>query len=191
MSDDREILRAINSLNRRSIQLLDGLIAFKESILAEVSKGRLFQANYPLLIQHILREAKLYRATVRELMENRNPSYRNLRSTEAFWNQIMMEHALFIRGLLDPSETELIQKADCFALDYCALLEKARQQDCRANGMTEETLAKTREYCQFKAAGTQGILECKISSIILPLLADHVLREASHYIRLLETGCMK
>ena len=30
-------------------------------------------------------------------------------------------------------------------------------------------------------------LNCKIDSIILPLLADHVLREANHYIRLLES----
>lgn len=31
----------------------------------------------------------------------------------------------------------------------------------------------------------KGIEECKIRSIILPLLADHVLREANHLIRLL------
>lgn len=191
MTEDREVIRGINSLNRRAMRLLDDFIAFKESILEAVGRGRLFQANYPLLIDHILREAKLYRATVRELMGNRNPSYKNLRRTEEFWNQIMMEHAWFIRGLLDPCEKELIQTAEGFAEDYCALLEKARQQDCRANRTTEETLAKTKEYCQFKAAGTKGILDCKIASIILPLLADHVLREANHYIRLLETGNVK
>ena len=120
-------------------------------------------------------------------MNNREPSYKNLRETERFWNQIMMEHALFIRGLLDPSEVELVQTADHFAMDYLALLRKAKQQDCKANGLTEQSLAKTREYCKFKATGTKGILDCKISSVILPLLADHVLREASHYIRLLET----
>lgn len=186
--EDREMIRAINSLNRRAMQLLDDFIVFKESILNEVSRGRLFQANYPLLIKHILREAKLYRATVRELMENRNISYKNLRETENFWNQIMMEHALFIRGLLDPSEVELVQTADHFVMDYLALLEKARRQECRANKMTEESLAKTREYSKFKAAGAKGILECKISSVIMPLLADHVLREANHYIRMLECG---
>ncbi len=33
--------------------------------------------------------------------------------------------------------------------------------------------------------GTEGLLNCKIKSIILPLLGDHVLREANHYLRLL------
>lgn len=39
----------------------------------------------------------------------------NIRETELFWNQIMMEHALFIRGLLDPTECELLETADMFA----------------------------------------------------------------------------
>ena len=35
----------------------------------------------------------------------------------------------------------------------------------------------------------KGILECKIQGLILPLLADHVLREANHYLRLLDVEC--
>ena len=100
----------------------------------------------------------------------------------------MMEHALFIRGLLDPSEEELIKTAHCFAKDYRELLGRARGQDCRASNLSRETLAKTLEYRDFKAAGTKGILNCEIASIIMPLLADHVLREANHYIRLLESA---
>ena len=184
--DGWESVEAINILNQRSLELLKDFICFKEKILEEVKKGQLFNANYPLLIEHILREAKLYRATIKELQENRNLSYQCMRETEEFWNQIMMEHALFIRGLLDPSETELVKTAHNFAMEYKELLEKARVQDCRAMGLTEEILEETLKYRDFKAAGTEGILECKIASVILPLLADHVLREANHYIRLLE-----
>lgn len=115
-------------------------------------------------------------------------SYNNLKKTEDFWNQIMMEHALFIRGLLDPSEDALIKTADQFAGEYKELLEKARKQDCKALEMTEEALEETRRFGKFKAAGAEGILKCDISSIIISLLADHVLREANHYIRLLETA---
>lgn len=184
--DSWESVEAINILNQRSLELLKDFICFKEKILEEVKKGQLFNANYPLLIEHILREAKLYRVTIKELQENRNLSYQCMRETEEFWNQIMMEHALFIRGLLDPSETELVKTAYNFAMEYKELLEKARVQDCRAMGLTEEILEETLKYSDFKAAGTEGILECKIASVILPLLADHVLREANHYIRLLE-----
>ncbi|MBQ8232780.1 MAG: DUF2935 domain-containing protein [Lachnospiraceae bacterium] len=184
---NRNLVREIDRINQRALRLLDGLIDFKQDILDEVGKGTLFTVNYPLLIEHIQREAKLYRATVRELMDNNNCTYSNLRKTENFWNRIMMEHALFIRGLLDPTEVELIETADKFAEEYQELLETARRQDSRALGMTQKALEETLRYRDFKAAGTEGILNCKIASIILPLLADHVLREANHYIRLLQT----
>ncbi len=187
--ENRELLRTVEGINKRALELLKELIVFKEGILDAMSKGLLFTANYPLLIEHILREARLYCATVEELLNNRTPSYKNLKKTEEFWNRIMMEHALFIRGLLDPSEEELIDTADDFAMEFEELLQKSKEQDCRALGLTEKTLAETRKLRDFKAAGTEGILDCKIASIIMPLLADHVLREANHYIRLLETDC--
>ena len=151
---DRELVSAVNNLNRRALRLLNEFIAFKESILREVWDGKLFTVNYPLLIEHILREARLYFTTVEELLNNRQLSYKNLK----------------------------------YAMEFRELLEQARKQDCRAMGLTEEALAETLKIRDFKAAGTKGILNCEIGSIILPLLADHVLREANHYIRLLETG---
>lgn len=178
----------VERINERALRLLNELICFKEKILCKVQRCQLFTFNYPLLIEHIIREARLYRDIVEQLMANKNLSYQNLYETEAFWNQIMMEHARFIRGLLDPSEAQLIDTADGFAKDYAKLLHTACRQDSRANTMTEKALEETLKYRDFKATGTSGILDCKISSIILPLLADHVLREANHYIRILETG---
>lgn len=200
---DKVFLNQIHELNRRSLRLLNGLINFKEAILREVKNGNLFTSNYPLLIQHILREARLYRETVMECMRGRRFSMRQLCETEMFWNQIMMEHAWFIRGLLDPCEEELIDTADGFANTYCELLKAAREQDAIAaecnprdrnavdavthdcDDLRKKSLEETLKYQQFKTAGTEGILKLKIDSIILPLLADHVLREANHYIRLL------
>lgn len=177
----------VRQLNRHVLRLLSGLIMFKERILREVTSCRLYTANYPLLIEHIIREAKLYQQIIKMLEEGTCMSSENIMETELFWNQIMMEHALFIRGLLDPTECELVETADTFAGDYCRLLEEARQKDCRAmNGLTKKTLETTKRYRDFKAAGTKGITGCDIRSILLPLLADHVLREANHYLRILK-----
>lgn len=180
------LFQPVFRINERAFRLISELIRFKERILRSVNSGKLFTANYPLLIEHIIREAKLYREIVEQLLTNRNIRYQNFYETEEFWNQIMMEHAWFIRGLLDPSEAQLIETADDFSKDYARLLEAARRQDSIANGLTERTLEETVKYRDFKAAGAKGILNGQISSIILPLLADHVLREADHYIRILE-----
>ena len=54
-------------------------------------------------------------------------------------------------------------------------------------GVTDNTLTETINFRDFKKSGTEGIDECKIKSMMLPLMADHVLREANHYIRLLKS----
>ena len=184
----REIVQQVQMINQRILWLLNGLIAFKENILQNVTTCNLYTTNYPLLIEHIIREAKLYRQIVAELEQKGCISSNDLKSAEVFWNQIMMEHAQFIRGLLDPTESDLLMAADTFAGDFRILLEEAKRQDCRAMGeLTRETLETTEKYRNFKAAGTEGITSCKVRSVILPLLADHVLREANHYLRILET----
>lgn len=184
---NREIVSRVRMLNRQMLNSLNGLIAFKEEVLREMTKCRLYTTNYPLLIEHILREAKMYRQMISELEGRGRITTPDLRNLELFWNQIMMEHAQFIRGLLDPTECELMETANGFAEDYCRLLEEAREQDRKAmNALTTKTLQTTRQYQQFKTAGAKGITGCEIRSIILPLLADHVLREASHYLRILE-----
>ncbi len=183
----RELVWSVRTLNRRILSLLNEFIEFKERILREVLECRLYTANYPLLIEHILREARLYRETVEELERRGGIPAQNRREMEMFWNQIMMEHAQFIRGLLDPTECELMKTADGFAKDYCRLLEEARKQDLRTmDELTRKTIQTTQAYQQFKTAGTEGITECRIRSVILPLLADHVLREANHYLRILQ-----
>ena len=174
----------VRRLNRTALRLLGGLIELKENILKCVLSCELFTLNYPLLIEHILREAKLYRRYVELLERDGDLSLGSMKENECFWNQIMMEHAQFIRGLLDPCETELFCTADRFAKEYGRLLEKSR--NATQNAQPVESLAQTVRFRDFKIAAEQGIQQCKIRSIILPLLADHVLREANHYIRLLQ-----
>jgi len=181
-----DLARAVRELNAGAMPLLSSFIDFKTQVLNSVLSCNMFTMNYPLLIDHILREAKMYRDHLAALI-NGLGIHETQKSMELFWNQIMLEHALFIRGFLDPSEGELINAANDFAAEFSVLLQNARAaNDAVLDSATGETLADTKRFRDFKAAGTKGIAECKIRSVILPLLADHVLREANHYIRLLE-----
>lgn len=176
----------VRQLNRDALMLLNHIIAFKERVLRGMDSCNMFTVNYPLLIEHILREARLYREQLRQLEGLSTCGCEDPRDSEPFWNQIMMEHALFIRGLLDPSEEALVNTADDFAGKYKRLLESS----AAANDLVMRrgsALDLTQKFRDFKRAGVQGIEACQIRSLILPLLADHVLREANHYIRILET----
>lgn len=185
-SINAKMVKCINDINARAIKLLDGLIDFKMRVLDGMLCCELFTANYPLLIEHIIREAKLYRSYIKALEIGKDISKEYVRKTELFWNQIMMEHSLFIRGLLDPSENELIITSNKFANEFYELIKKADEAtEMTMATVTRNTLIEATKLRDFKKVATRGIADCKIRSIILPLLADHVLREANHYIRLL------
>lgn len=178
-------------LNQRAIGLIAALIRFKDTVLSNVLSCKMFTVNYPLLIVHITREAKLYLLSIQKLQNKEEVvTERDAYELEFFWNRQMAEHAKFIRGLLDPTENDLINKANDFGNEFDQLTSEAKAvMDMTAplGKVTDESLKATEDLRNFKAQGTQGILSCKVKSIIIPLLGDHVLREANHFLRLLRS----
>lgn len=177
-------------LNQRSIAVIQNLIAFKSNLLQAVLSCKTFTTNYPLLIDHIRREAILYVSMLTKLQSRRDfDMTREAVEQESFWNRIMAEHAKFIRGLLDPTEEQLIEKANDFGKEFDVLTKEAlalNEQIYSLPKVTEESLKATKDIRDFKRQATEGLNNCKIRSIILPLLGDHVLREANHFVRLLK-----
>lgn len=173
----------IQKFNNMVLPLIKDLIHFKTRLLNDVNDCKIFTFNYPMLISHLIREAVIYHDTLVKYDQGIFSESDNL--TEELWNTIMMEHAFFIRGLLDPSEKNLIKTADEFADAYEKLLMEAKNTN-QPQIMKNKNIQETLKFRDFKLAGTTGILNCKIKSTILPLLADHVLREANHYLDLLE-----
>lgn len=179
------------ALNERAIVATNALANFKDKLLRDVLSCRLFTANYPLLIDHILREARLYLNSLIKLQSQKAVDLSiEAVENEGFWNRIMAEHSKFIRGLLDPTEEQLIDTANNFGKEFDILTKKALALHDEATLLpvvTEESKVATARLKQFNTQGTEGILQCKVKSIILPLLGDHVLRESARYLRLLNS----
>jgi len=190
MKYDQRLEQRVRRINEIGMELVRALARFKTKLLSDVLECRVFTVNYPLLIDHILREANFYFEMIQRLQNGEEIDLeREAYEQETFWNRIMAEHSKFIRGLLDPTEEELIKTANNFANEFDELLmesKKAMDKSMAIPEITDESLKATMEISKFKAQGTQGILECKIKSIIIPLLGDHTLREANHYLRLLK-----
>ncbi len=177
-------------LNQKALMLTNALIQFKGRILNDVLACKLFTVNYPLLIDHIMREARFFVRMISRIQNRQSiGTAEDLQEQEVFWNRIMAEHSKFIRGLLDPTENDLINQANAFGNEFDKLTQKAAEaaeQTALLAGVTQESLKAVKELKDFKAAGTKGMLECKVKSIMVPLLGDHVLREANHFMRILQ-----
>jgi hypothetical protein len=169
-------------LNLRSKNLLEEVIKFKEQLLSLVLECRLGLMLYPEMLKHLIEEAKLYLSILNCLLEKSLPESQ-LCDELNFWNHIMMEHAEFVDGMLDPSEEELKATAEEFVRRFETLLNECTK--IPAEKFIKKSMDATMDIRDFKKAATEGLLECEIKSIIPPILADHVLREANHYIRIL------
>jgi hypothetical protein len=181
----------VDAFNRRALRMTAALAGFKQTLLNNVMACKMMTGNYPLLLDHIIREARLY-VRMLERLQNREEVNTEVEALEqeSFWNRIMAEHSKFIRGFLDPTEEDLIGIAENFGSEFDNLTKESLQamdKTITLAQLTEDSLEKTIKIRDFKEQGTQGLLACKVKSIIIPLLADHVLREASHYLRLLKT----
>jgi hypothetical protein len=195
MRRDPDLVEDVSELNQEVLALTEKTIAFLIKMLRDILSCKAFSYTYPLMLHHVTEESK-FAANLLTKLEKRDSvdSIEELIELELFWTDIMGEHSKFIRGYLDPSEKALFKKADNFADEFEALLEKtmALEENPQAlPAVTRESIALVTELRNFKHQGAVGILECQIKSIIPPLLSDHVLREANHYLRLLSSFTIK
>jgi len=180
------IEKQVYDLNNRIINLLMDAIKYNEELLDGMLNCKLATFIYPEMLDHLLREAKFYMEILLDLQE-KTASKKDIIEKQIFWNHIMEEHAEFIRGYLDPSEEKLMKEANSFAETFKKLLEETKKADKKdLEKITEKNLKATMDFKEFKKNGVEGLLKCEIKGLLNPLLADHVLREANRYIRLLE-----
>lgn len=181
--------QTVDRINASAGSLTRELLQLKQRVYNDVITCVMFTVNYPLILEHIIAEANDYLAMLERLGARRfimGPE--ELASEEAFWNLNMKEHAQFIDGLLDPTETAKKRTAAGYATQFAALTQQANaaKRELRTLPLlTRRTAPAVENLRNFKAQGTNDILSCRLRSIIAPLLSDHQLREANYYLRVL------
>ena len=179
------------ALNQKAITATCVLSDYKSKLLKDILCCKLFTFNYPLLIDHILREAHFYLKLIYQLQNRLEMNIlEDIIHQQKFWNPIMAEHAKFIRGLLDPTEVALFDTANDYGKVFDELTDQAMAMTEKTTilpQLSSKTYKATMSLRDFKAAATEGLLHCNIKALAVPLLGDHVLREANHYMRILNT----
>lgn len=178
-------------LNHQSIAATNMIIKFKTKLRNDVLSCKVFTTLYPALLNHVISEAIIFMNLLTRLQNGINlGTKKDILTLENFWDDKLAEHSFIIRGMLDPTEVELFNIANNFGKEFEVLRDEASDMNKSSNELTiltENTLEKAINLRNFKAESTEGLLTCKIKSIILPLLADHILRESNHYINLLKS----
>lgn len=174
------------------ISAVSDIIEFKAKLLRLLIQCKIEPgSNYPLLIDHIRREAMHFLNLLRRPIPE-DPLFLLLQE-EVFWLRIMKEHIELVIHLLDPSERELIAQADNFRMTFSRLFETAQDLESMSETrpknfntvvrFTETVIQNTIKLRNFKAAAYELALLCEVLSIIsTPLLLDHLRREADKFL---------
>lgn len=170
---------------------------FKRKVLGLILQCQLPGANnFPLLVDHVSREANYFRNRLVELNTGTlEPLPDAIIDENVFFLKIMADHAKFISHLLDPSERKLVEQANHFSHEFDQLLFQAKDLDSmRPQSQTvplldqflDQNRVAVKSLRDFKKTARELIDACRIKSIIHPLLADHVFREAERFLHIID-----
>lgn len=178
------IINKINNINKKTIPIINNFISFKEQILDRILKNNLYTKNYPLFIIHIINEARMYLRLLIRIDSNQTIN-NSLYEQELFWNDIMKEHALFIRGELDPTEEKLINEANNYSIIFEDILDNYSNNK---EELFNKSINITNKYKIFNSNLLENITNNKIKSVMLPILLDHTYRELNYYSKILNNN---
>lgn len=191
---DPQVIERFNAeVHQNAVQIW----AFKRKVLGLILRCQLpGGTNFPLLVDHVSREANYFRNRLEELNTGKlEPLPDAIIDENVFFLKIMADHAKFIGHLLDPSERKLVDQARSFSHDFDQLMFQAIDlSSMRPQSQTAPLLSQfidvnrvsVRSLRDFKKTARELIEACRIKSIIHPLLADHVFREAERFLMILD-----
>ena len=186
-----EIEPQVKALNQKALVLTSAFAEFKARVLDQITHCCLTSNLFPLQFEHVYKEALFYLKILKRLENNQFVDARvDLLEQEVFWDEIMGEHAKFVRHLLDPSERKLCHQAKELIKSFERLEQKMKGEGLPASSfgrLMHENISATLSIAEFTATGTELILACQVKTLLSPLLADHTLREANYYLRILQT----
>jgi len=156
------------SFNQPTIELVRRFLDIKLTMEKEQKAGRLKSLAWPTFFEHVALEGERFANRLEKFSRGKVELDRS--EVVNFWSRIMADHADFVAHLLDPEERALVQKA---------MQTSGAWRAVKSGGGSKDKVKDSLDsFIAFKKTAQAGVEAGQIKSIIHPLLADHVLREA-------------
>jgi hypothetical protein len=186
-----------------SIDSLKEFLRYKQLLLGWSLTNKLGSALPPLFFDHVIREAEYFMAILEKLHACKKLAV--VKALEAdFWLRLMTEHTKFIGSRIDPSERSLLDVVTGYqaefdnlsmqARDYVSFLAHKPMELPAFDRFLQDSRVATVRLRDFKQAIHEMIVQNRMLGTIPAVLADHVRREADHFLLVLsmmEKGVIK
>ena len=179
VKDKKDITPTLESLNKEILFLTRNFIEFKEDTLKNILECKITTNMYPLMINHLINEAKLFHDTLLKIQNKEILDEKFIYKKEKFWNDGLIEHTKFIQNMLDPTEKEERQNMHYFENELESIQNKNTTQEY-SKLLKEESI----KLSNYHSLELDKILNCKLLGTLSPLFLDHLKRETNNLTRI-------
>ncbi len=183
------------SIFNEAMELMKKFINFKRLIMKKLLECNIELSLPPTFINHMINEAMEFLRDSQIALANEkiDPVLANI-ELHKIWLPDASGHAANIIATLDPTENELIKKAEEFvknfdglfikAVELGQMLKRTNAQKSTLRYLNEQVEEKISEFIRYLSNIKELREKCKVlgAGTLMPIVPDHMIREEKYYI---------
>lgn len=180
-----ETMEKIDDLNNEALILINDFKGFCQEIKNKLDKQELFSYLYPDFFNYMYDEISVYGRDIERILSKKDYTNFYLSEYTYYFNNLLKESALYIRGFLDTIHQDIFDMASFYIDAFNNLIEKYLKgnNDISLNIETEKLVL---QYKTFISKIIKDLLESKVYFITPPVVLDNFLTNINVYLFILK-----
>ena len=177
-----DVITKISELNNESLKLINDFKDFCSDIKTKIDNNELFSYSYPDFFNYMYDEISVYGRDIERINSKKDYTKFYLNEYMYYFNELLRESALYIRGLLDTKYQDTFDMASYFVNAFSNLSEKYLKNK---DDLSIETERLVTDYKTFVTDIIDKLLLSKLSFITPPITLDNYLTNINVYLFLI------
>lgn len=180
-------MKKIDNLNNQALILINDFKDFCLEIKNKLDKQELFSYLYPDFFNYMYDEISVYGRDIERILSKKDYTDFYLAEYAYYFNELLRESALYIRGFLDTVHQDVFDMASFYVDAFANLIEKylKNNNDPSLKGETERLVSN---YKDFISNVIERLLEAKLYFITPSVVLDNFLTNINVYLYILKYG---
>lgn len=179
-----QIVSELMEINSQAMILATNFIEFCKEIYNDQRKNDLFSYNYPALYRYMIEEIKLYETTLGRLNRKNKVDPTYVIDYQYWFTTSMKDAATFIRGYVDPENTDIFTRANSFVNEFDYLIDEYKNiilSPQSQDALTNKTMRTVDRFRLFLSDVITGVLNDDLTFIVAPIFLDNMYTSANYF----------
>ena len=183
---NEETMEKIDNLNNESLGLINDFKLFCQEIKMKIESGELFSYSYPDFFNYMYDEISVYGRDLERINSKKDYTKFYLNEYMYYFNELLRESALYIRGFLDTKYQDIFDMASYYINAFANLTTKYLKKTDIGVNLSVEVENLVINYQKFVTDIIEKLLKAKISFITPPITLDNFLTNINVYLFLMK-----